>query len=109
MDDEEFDVDKRILCSDDTCIGLIGVDGRCKVCGLTYTGSDTIPAPKDIMREVPVHRDTAPLDGVSEYGDLPHEMGADSPDDSERVCCPDDTCIGIIGKDGRCGVCGKLK
>ncbi len=33
MSAEDFNVEDRVLCSDDTCIGLVGTDGRCKVCG----------------------------------------------------------------------------
>jgi hypothetical protein len=39
-DDDEGPVDfaSRKLCSDGTCIGVIGPDGRCKECGKPYTG-----------------------------------------------------------------------
>jgi hypothetical protein len=39
-EDEEgtIDFDSRKLCSDGTCIGVIGADGRCKECGKPYTG-----------------------------------------------------------------------
>ncbi len=39
-DDDERPVDlaSRKLCSDGTCIGVIGPDGRCKECGKPYTG-----------------------------------------------------------------------
>lgn len=30
------DWDNRVLCSDGTCIGVIGPDGRCKECGKPY-------------------------------------------------------------------------
>ena len=33
-----IDFDSRKLCSDGTCIGVIGPDGRCKECGKPYTG-----------------------------------------------------------------------
>ena len=33
-----IDFDNRKLCSDGTCIGVIGADGRCKECGKPYTG-----------------------------------------------------------------------
>jgi hypothetical protein len=33
-----IDFSSRILCSDGTCIGVIGPDGRCKECGTPYTG-----------------------------------------------------------------------
>ena len=32
------DFDSRKLCSDGTCIGVIGADGLCKECGKPYTG-----------------------------------------------------------------------
>ena len=28
--------EERILCSDESCIGVIGADGRCKECGRPY-------------------------------------------------------------------------
>ena len=35
-----FDDDwgNRTLCSDESCIGVIGPDGRCKECGQPYEG-----------------------------------------------------------------------
>jgi len=33
------DWEKRILCSDGNCIGVIGPDGRCKECGKPYEGN----------------------------------------------------------------------
>ncbi|MBW1971591.1 MAG: zinc-ribbon domain-containing protein [Deltaproteobacteria bacterium] len=38
VETEELDLSKRLLCSDGTCIGVIGEDGRCKICGKPYTG-----------------------------------------------------------------------
>ncbi|MFZ1201852.1 MAG: hypothetical protein WAO07_16905, partial [Desulfobacterales bacterium] len=32
------DWDRRILCSDGNCIGVIGHDGRCTECGKPYDG-----------------------------------------------------------------------
>jgi len=32
----EDSFENRVLCSDGNCIGVIGPDGRCKVCGLPY-------------------------------------------------------------------------
>lgn len=31
---------KRILCSDEACIGVIGPDGRCKECGKPYKAQE---------------------------------------------------------------------
>jgi hypothetical protein len=38
VEDEKFDDAQRILCSDESCIGLINEQGFCKVCGKPYTG-----------------------------------------------------------------------
>ena len=35
---ESDDWDKRRLCSDGNCIGVIGPDGNCKECGKPYEG-----------------------------------------------------------------------
>jgi hypothetical protein len=35
------DWENRVLCSDESCIGVIGPDGRCKECGKSYEGSQT--------------------------------------------------------------------
>ena len=37
-DEGTINIDSRKLCSDGTCIGVIGPDGRCKECGKPYTG-----------------------------------------------------------------------
>lgn len=51
-DEDSFDVDEettadrdseweqRKLCRDEACIGVIGPDGRCKECGLSYEGEE---------------------------------------------------------------------
>ena len=31
--DKSEDWDKRVLCSDGSCIGTIGADGKCRECG----------------------------------------------------------------------------
>lgn len=36
--DSPVDFSERVLCSDGTCIGLIGKDGTCKECGKPYAG-----------------------------------------------------------------------
>ena len=35
---DNSDWENRILCSDESCIGVIGPDGRCKECGKPYEG-----------------------------------------------------------------------
>ncbi len=98
MGEDSFILEERVLCSDDSCIGLVGADGRCKVCGTRYTGDETIPADDMLVKEMA----EATLDAVDET------PSPEPADEAERVCCSDDTCIGVIGEDGKCGTCGKL-
>jgi len=35
--EDEIDFSSRILCSDETCIGVINEKGICKVCGKPYS------------------------------------------------------------------------
>jgi hypothetical protein len=69
--------ENRVLCSDGNCIGVIGYDGRCKVCGKPHT-----------------------IDGREVYNEK------DESSFENRVLCKDGNCIGVIGPDGRCKVCG---
>jgi hypothetical protein len=110
---QDSDWAQRVLCSDESCIGVIGPDGRCKECGLAYKGTlpwDVETGPPGETADDPSH---APL---SEEGEeLPQDAG-DWDEDQERVSddewerrvlCSDESCIGVIGPDGRCKECGK--
>jgi hypothetical protein len=111
----DFDLDDRRLCPDGACIGLLGADGRCKVCGLADDGSAAAPlgaSSRDDLDDDDVDDD----DGIDEDGgdedDLLAASGeaslAASGDDdpfADRQLCPDGACIGVIGSDGRCKVC----
>jgi hypothetical protein len=108
------DWDRRILCSDGNCIGVIGPDGRCKECGKPYEGelpehessdseaSATLPA-ADKPVEKPVANESAPV----QADDVPDDSIVDDSDWDRRVLCSDGNCIGVIGPDGRCTECGK--
>jgi hypothetical protein len=85
--DEGFEPARRELCPDGACIGLVGADGRCKVCG-TVSPS----AVADPRRQGMVARDGEDVE--------------DEPAD-DRELCPDGACIGLIGDDGKCNVCGR--
>lgn len=103
--------DQRILCSDGNCIGIIGADGRCKACGMPYDGelpspvADSDPADDGMDGSPTDQQMTEEDDGVS---DDP-VVGSQASDDSweNRTLCIDESCIGVIGLDGRCKVCGK--
>ena len=87
--------ENRILCSDEGCIGVIGSDGRCKECGK--------PGKESPAGEM----DAAPVDSTPPE-DLEERPAPRFDDDWEnRTLCSDESCIGIIGSDGRCKECGK--
>jgi len=103
----------RTLCSDESCIGVIGPDGRCKECGKKFEGDFSklsVPAeeavpPDDIEPDETELEETA--DASAKTAELPN---GDSPPDSDwesRTLCSDESCIGVIGPDGRCKECGK--
>ena len=95
--DADEDWEKRVLCSDESCIGTVGPDGKCRECGKPYEsalpdgngqGALQTPAPAEEKSAIP--------------------EGAVSDDEWEkRVLCSDGACIGVIGPDGKCKECGK--
>ncbi len=95
--EKDEDWEKRILCSDESCIGTIGADGKCKECGKAYEGNLPEGHGKESFPEVKTEEQKpAP----------PTEV--DSNDDwDKRVLCSDESCIGTIGADGKCKECGK--
>ena len=124
-DDEPFDPDRRVLCDDGLCVGVIGPDGRCKVCGKPGSGPPPDAKPKAAMAGAadPAERGdwrpgAVPAAGDDD-GDDDDEGAAAEPAGGEpaaagkpdfertRVPCSDDMCTGIIGRGGRCGTCGK--
>jgi hypothetical protein len=95
------DWENRKLCSDESCIGVIGPDGRCKECGKQFEGEHHAQDP-----HVPIEdEETAPE--VMEDEDHISDPETDS-DWENRKLCSDENCIGVIGPDGRCKECGKL-
>ncbi len=164
---------KRILCTDGACIGVIGADGRCKVCGKLAKGKILASA---TGTSADIDHDSGSLGATSgdegdasdddddddEGEDEDDEDGDDDDDDDddddesadddkrsaaaageragnlpgpagtgpavdaellaaandmaaalpteadfERKLCPDGACVGVIGDNGRCRICGK--
>jgi hypothetical protein len=90
---------QRRLCPDGSCIGVLGSDGKCTVCG-TYDSDAACSPPPD------------PLAGATsnETSDEPEASETSEPAtgfNPNRRLCSDDSCIGVIGEDGRCRECGK--
>ena len=99
---------QRFLCPDGSCIGVIGPDGTCKVCGRAAPnwgdernrgmvdealGAESEPADED--------------DDDADAGDQPAPSGDTGDGDwDRRELCPDGGCIGVM-IDGKCNVCGR--
>jgi hypothetical protein len=99
MAHDDFDPLNRELCPDGTCIGLVGPNGRCKECGKPGTSSVTHPRERHLRSDEEV---AAQLDANIQTGDI----DAAPADLDRRRLCPDGSCIGVIGPDGRCTECG---
>lgn len=94
-----FDPRDRELCVDGGCIGLVGQDGYCKECGKPGASARLDPRRRGLRDESEIMEE---LDRHIIKGDMmPAPEGFE-----ERRLCPDGTCIGLLGKDGRCGECG---
>jgi hypothetical protein len=93
----DLDWENRTLCLDESCIGLIGPDGHCKECGRPYEGFE--------------HRTSDAVEtDVPDESDLEVQDPAETVFDTDwenRTLCIDESCIGVIGPDGRCKECGK--
>jgi hypothetical protein len=137
--------DQRQLCSDGACVGVIGPDGTCKVCGRAAPNwgdernRGLIDPPNDDDDDDDEDEDDLAADSddagdEDDDDDDDDDDGDDEPDDDEpdddesdvpdvpdepavaaapraawsgRQLCPDGGCIGVIGPDGRCKVCGR--
>ena len=118
MDDREdtqysdLEWENRVLCSDESCIGTIGPDGRCKECGQRYEGElplglkdrDAVEAQADTPAEAVDDRERQG-DSAAQEASAKETPAADD-EWSRRTLCRDEGCIGVIGADGRCKECG---
>ncbi len=100
----------RVLCSDESCIGVVGSDGRCRECGRPFEGELPADFHSDDSGAKPEDRLAADQDATDEVSPNT-EQGTETEltDDewSQRTLCSDESCIGVIGPDGRCKECGK--
>jgi hypothetical protein len=93
----DIDWENRTLCVDESCIGVIGPDGRCKECGKPYKGFENRTA-DTVGADAPDEIDVEVEDPIEAEFDTDWE---------NRTLCVDESCIGVIGPDGRCKECGK--
>ncbi|MEJ2158066.1 MAG: hypothetical protein P8X96_22285 [Desulfobacteraceae bacterium] len=107
----DLEWENRVLCSDESCIGTIGPDGRCRECGRPYEGE--LPSGIGEVPDAPLtpsteDADDSSGDDVEAQAEGNGEDGTDTDDEWERrTLCRDESCIGVIGGDGRCKECGK--
>jgi hypothetical protein len=137
--------DQRQLCPDGACVGVIGPDGTCKVCGraapnwgderkrglLDPPEEDDEDAADDGAAmagadEGDADEDDDKQDEDEDEEDEDEEDDDDARDDEgdedrggrpvsaapvaewgSRRLCADGGCIGVLGQDGRCKVCGR--
>lgn len=106
----DIEWEKRTLCSDESCIGVIGPDGCCKECGKPFEEKQIqphapIPSDPDVPEDAPDQNFEAPAREASEAAP---EDGLNIDEEWEnRTLCSDESCIGVIGPDRRCKECGK--
>jgi hypothetical protein len=105
----DIDWDNRVLCSDESCIGVIGVDGRCKECGKAYEGELPFSAApdEDSTPDEAADETVATEEPATEPVGAASETDYDADDWDKRTLCSDESCIGVIGPDGHCKECGK--
>ena len=95
---EEIDFEARRLCPDGSCIGVLDEKGRCGVCAVEGPGTEAEPVDVAAGTAAVAEPVAAPV-GESE--------SVAETDDEDRELCPDGACIGLIGADGKCKVCGQ--
>lgn len=103
------DWDARQLCADGNCIGVIGPDGRCSFCGRQAEGGASeakAPGPAPEPSGVTQSSDALDARKASEKSAI-DAPDSESFDEAERKLCPDESCIGVLGQDGTCKICGK--
>jgi hypothetical protein len=106
--------DNRVLCSDESCIGTIGVNGCCTECGRPFegvlpAGFHDVQANPEPLPIVVAEADTRDANGIIEPRPEDEAQGAD-PDDAweRRTLCIDESCIGVVDEaTGCCKECGK--
>ena len=102
--------ERRQLCADGNCVGVIGDDGVCKVCGRAAPNwgderkRGTIDEPHDAGEDAgPIATAPAPAPAAAAAEPEPERDG----EWDQRRLCADDACVGVIGDDDKCKICGK--
>lgn len=84
---------ERIPCPDESCLGTLGEDGLCRLCGM---GTRACLEPEQGSW------------ALEEEPERPSQLrsGEDEELKEERVCCSDESCVGTVDEEGYCRICG---
>lgn len=96
MDTEQesgFDPATRRLCPDGACIGVLDASGKCSECGQVFG-----PAANGRAADPVSFGGTPAVDTERPPSDF----------DPDRRLCDDGACVGVIGENGACTVCGRM-
>ena len=104
----------RALCPDESCIGVLGADGKCRVCGQRgeLPNASATAAAEHGPDDAP---DASSDDGLEDEARAAAQADDDEPADesgdalAERELCLDESCIGVLDENGACKVCGAKK
>lgn len=115
--EEQPELDSRFVCGDGACVGIIARDGRCGVCGAPISPYDV--ADFELKTGTclgPEFERADRVDASRQAGEAEEHPGTlwEEPDDADeapelesRILCSDGACIGVIGSDRLCKLCGK--
>lgn len=103
--------EERTLCPDDSCIGVLGPDGRCCLCGLRgdlsrprHVGTPSSPAILEPGAET--EPESEPITAAAASAENHDAAAADDDAFSQRELCSNDSCIGVLSAAGVCPLCG---
>jgi hypothetical protein len=119
LEPENFDSRRRRLCPDGDCVGLVGPDGHCRICGQVDSQFD--PAAPGLGPEAFAGGCASDDDDLADGPNSGHHTGEHADSDAvldvayaaapgfdpARKLCPDGDCVGVLGEDGQCKVCGR--
>ncbi|MBU0987026.1 MAG: hypothetical protein KKH68_07220 [Proteobacteria bacterium] len=108
----DLEWEQRILCIDESCIGVVGPDGCCKECGLPCASGQAHEGVQSSFDKIAAETATTDLEyaetdeaAAEDFEDDEAEADSD-PEWEQRTLCSDESCIGVVGPDGCCKECG---
>ncbi len=96
------DFERRTLCPDGACVGVLDARGVCGVCGAR--GDDA--AEDDDADDDDADDDADDDDPDDDDADDDAANDDADDDDDQRALCPDGACVGLLDARGTCKVCG---